>query len=196
MIDVKSDDDEDDDDNGDDDADDDDRMRAVDVSTPEDGIFGIVICVVESVYEDKVEGLEGVVPFEIDKVLVGKYVVWCSGVGCIGQPRSSNLIAIWLCHVSGTILIHLAFTEHIKVFVTGEFSSLLASHICNRTKRLFKVDKKAMIWNRYNRIPHPAPNTIWERDKPENTNMPLCKSFPRILLADCRCLRIKSQLVK
>ena len=27
-----------------------------------------------------------------------------------------------------------------------------------------RVDKKAMIRNRYNRIPHPAPNTKWERD--------------------------------
>ena len=27
-----------------------------------------------------------------------------------------------------------------------------------------KVDKKAMIRNRYNRIPHPAPNTKWEKN--------------------------------
>ena len=27
-----------------------------------------------------------------------------------------------------------------------------------------KVDKKAMLRNRYNRIPHPAPNTGWESD--------------------------------
>ena len=27
-----------------------------------------------------------------------------------------------------------------------------------------KVDKKAMIRNRYNRIPNPALNTKWERD--------------------------------
>ena len=27
-----------------------------------------------------------------------------------------------------------------------------------------KVDKKAVIRNRYNRIPHPAPNTKWEMD--------------------------------
>ena len=66
---------------------------------------------------------------EVNTELVVKCVVVCSGACLIGQPRNSNLIAIWLCHVSGTIRIHLAFNVHIKVFVTGEFSSLLASHI-------------------------------------------------------------------
>ena len=28
----------------------------------------------------------------------------------------------------------------------------------------FKVDKKSMIRNLYNRIPNPDPNTKWERD--------------------------------
>ena len=33
-----------------------------------------------------------------------------------------------------------------------------------RPNILCKADKKAMIRNRYNRIPHSAPNTKWERD--------------------------------
>ena len=35
----------------------------------------------------------------------------------------------------------------------------LKAYVCER-----KVDKKAMIRNRYNWVPHPAPNTKWERD--------------------------------
>ena len=35
---------------------------------------------------------------------------------------------------------------------------------------MFIVDKKAMIRNRYKRIPHPAPNTKWERDGTKNKN--------------------------
>ena len=34
-----------------------------------------------------------------------------------------------------------------------------------------KVDKKAMIRNRYNRIPHPVPNTEWKRDTYNGTKI-------------------------
>ena len=40
----------------------------------------------------------------------------------------------------------------------------------DRGKKLDKKPSMAMIRNRYNRIPHPAPNTKWERDTNKQDN--------------------------
>ena len=54
---------------------------------------------------------------------------------------------------------------HLAVF--GIYCNMSLNRSIRKTyvlSRICKVDKKAMLRNRYNRIPHPTPNTKRERD--------------------------------
>ena len=42
--------------------------------------------------------------------------------------------------------------------------SEVRNSVASRMQRVQSVDETAMARNRYNRIPHPAQNTKWERD--------------------------------
>ena len=80
----------------------------------------------------------------------------CSRLEC---ERSGNGMLVQLADLQSSIYFFLSFFFLIHTFIEPYFIQMMYSFYDFRYWFSYSVDEKVMIRNRYNRIPHPAPDT-------------------------------------